>query len=324
MKQVPFGRTGAMVSELCLGTMMFGDRCDEKSSEAIVGAALDAGITFFDTAPMYCKGKTEEILGRILKGRREGVFLATKVHEGVDYASITRSIDASLRRLQTDRVDLYIIHWPQMGMQPRETMRALNDVVRAGKTRFIGCSNYSAWLLAYSNAVARAAGWAEFAGNQVPYNLIERGIEVEILPQAVAENIAITIYRPLAMGLLSGKYRPGEPIPADARGAADPRPGRWLEKYGAGVQFLLAEAKRRNVSPAALAVAWARTAAGICCPIVGASRMEHIAKSVECLRLELSPEERGALAAAFDAGVREEAGGRFPELRREYLVAPGN
>lgn len=319
MKQVPFGKTGAMVSEMCLGTMMFGDRCDENQSNCIVSAALDQGVTFIDTASSYCKGQTEEILGRILKGRRQRVFLATKVHEGLDYASVTGSINKSLKRLQTDCVDLYIIHWPQKGMQAAEIMRALNDVVRSGKTRFIGCSNYPAWLFAHSNAIARANGWPEFTSNQVPYNPIERGIEVEILPQAVAEMIAITVYRPLAMGLLSGKYQPGKPLPNDARGINDERLARWLEQYNSGISFLLNFAEAKNVSPVAVGIAWVRSCAAVCYPIVGTSRISQLEEIIKSFDFVLSPEERGKISNAFGAEVKEEAGGKFPELRREFL-----
>lgn len=322
MKQVPFGKTGAMVSEMCLGTMMFGDRCDENQANCIVAAALDKGITFIDTAPMYCKGRTEEILGRLLKGRRQGVFLATKVHEGLDYGSITNSINASLKRLQTDFVDLYIIHWPAKGMQPAEVMRALNDVVRSGKARFIGCSNYPAWLFAHSNAMARTNGWPEFASNQVPYNPIERGIEVEILPQAAAENIAITVYRPLAMGLLAGKYRPGKPLPDDARGRNDARLARWLEQYSSGISFLLSLAATKKISPVMLAIAWARSSAAACYPIVGTSRISQLEEIIKSFDFVLAPEERAEISNAFGAEVKEEAGGRFPELRREFLLTP--
>ena len=319
MKQVPFGKTGAIVSEMCLGTMMFGDRCDENQSNCIVSAALDKGVTFIDTASAYCKGQTEEILGRILRGWRQRVFLATKVHEGLDYASITASINKSLKRLQTDFVDLYIIHWPQEGMQPAEIMRALNDVVRSGKTRFIGCSNYPAWLFAYSNAIARANGWPEFTSNQVPYNPIERGIEVEILPQAVAENIAITVYRPLAMGLLSGKYRPGGPIPSDARGTSDERLVHWLEKYGSGVSFFLNFAEIKKIPPVSLGIAWVRSSAAACYPIVGISRISQLGEIIKSFDFVLSPEERSKISNAFGAEVKEEAGGKFPGLRREFL-----
>ncbi len=201
MDYIEFGATGEQVSEMCLGTMMFGSRCDEAEADRILGAAMDSGVNFIDTAAMYADGLTEEILGRIMGSRRDGLFLATKVHKGVDAASLLTSIDESLARLKTDYVDLYLLHWPVPGMRPEEIMRALSEVVAAGKARFVGCCNFPAWLVAHCNGIAAANGWPKLVNNQVAYNIIERGIEVEILPQAVAEHIAITAYRPSSHGL---------------------------------------------------------------------------------------------------------------------------
>ena len=255
MKTVKLGSTGEIVSEMCLGTIMFGDRCDEAQSDRILAAAIDRGVNFVDTAAMYVGGHTEEILGRILKGRRDKLFLVTKVHKGVDGKSIRESIDESLERLQTDYVDLYLIHWPEPGMRPVEIMQALNAVVEQGKARYVGCCNYPAWLYAHSNAIAERNGWATLVGNQIPYNLLERGAEVEVLPQATAQGIAITTYRPLVMGLLAGKYVPGQPLPADARGQTDPRLPAWLDKYGQGIRTLLDFAETRGLHPAQVATA---------------------------------------------------------------------
>ena len=235
MKTVEFGATGVMVSELCLGTMMFADRCDYAASEAIVNAALAHGINFVDTAAMYTAGTCEEFLGRILKGRRDRVFLGTKVAKGIDRASILSGLDESLARLQTDYVDLYMIHWPVQGMNVTEVMAALNETVVSGKARFVGCCNYPAWLVAHSNAIAERNGWAKLVCNQVAYNLIERGVEVEILPQAVAEKIAITAYRPLAIGLLAGKFSTTTPMAAETRGKTDSRVITWLSQHGSSI-----------------------------------------------------------------------------------------
>jgi len=316
MKQVTFGTTGEQVSEMCLGTMMFGERCDEAESDRIVSAALDNGVNFIDTAAMYCDGRTEEMLGRILQGRRDKVFLATKVHKGVDYRSITESIDESLARLRTDHVDLFMIHWPVKGMNPVEIMRALNDVVQAGKTKYVGCCNYPAWLLAHSNAIATADGGPRLVCNQIPYNPIERGVEIEILPQAIAENIAITVYRPLLMGLLAGKYVPGKPLPTDTRSATDERIGDWLERFAGGVRHLLQLAGQKNVTPAQLAIAWVRSCPAVTCPIVGVSRLSQFQDSLKAFQLDLTVEERDDISRGFGAEVKEEAGGRFPGLRR--------
>jgi len=323
MNRVPFGRAGVEVSEMCLGTMMFGVRCDEAEADRIVSAALDEGVDFLDTAAMYGEGATEEVLGRILRGRRDRVFLGTKVHKGLDHASITGSIEESLRRLRTDHVDLYMVHWPVKGMRPEEVMRALDDVVRAGKARFVGCCNYPAWLLAHSNAIARRNGWAELVCNQVPYNPVERGVEVEVLPQAVAENVAITAYRPLLMGVLAGRYRPGEPFPQDARGRVDERVPRWLERFAGGVKFLFDLAREKGATPAQVAIAWLRACPAVTCPIVGVSRLSQLEDCLKGFDLSLTEEERQALTDAFGAEVKEESGGRYPDLRRELHLLGG-
>jgi aryl-alcohol dehydrogenase-like predicted oxidoreductase len=316
MRQVTLGTTGAPVSEMCLGTMMFGDRCDAAEADRILSAALDQGVNFLDTAAMYGAGRTEEILGQIMGARRTEIFLATKVHKGVDGASIRESIDESLARLRTDYVDLYLIHWPQAGMNPAEIMAALNDVVTQGKARFVGCCNYPAWLLAYSNAIADREGWPRLVCNQVPYNLIERGIEVEILPQAAAEQIAITVYRPLLIGLLAGKYRPGAPLPADSRGQSDERIAHWLAKYEDGFRAFNRMAADLGLHPAQLAIAWVRHAPGTPFPIVGVSALAQLQASIDAFEVDLTADQIQALSAMFDTEVKEETGGRFPGLRR--------
>ena len=171
---------------------------------------------------MYCAGLTEEIIGRWLKDRRrQDVFLATKVHKGIDAPSILSSIDESLARLQTDYGPLPD-SLARRGMRPGEIMEALARVVEQGKARFVGCCNYPAWLLAHSNAIASENGWPRLVCNQIPYNLIERAPRWRSRPQAYTEGIAITTYRPLVLGLFTGKYRPGQPIPARSRADDDP------------------------------------------------------------------------------------------------------
>lgn len=318
MRAVPFGRTGAHVSEMCLGTMMFGDRCEEAESHRILSAAVEQGVTFIDTAAMYCAGLTEEIIGRWLKDRRrDEVFLATKVHKGIDAQDILSSIDESLARLQTDYVDLYLIHWPVEGMQPRAIMEALAQVVEQGKARFVGCCNYPAWLLAHSNAIASENGWPRLVCNQVPYNLIERGVEVEILPQAHTEGIAITTYRPLVLGLFTGKYRPGQPFPAGSRADDDPRIEQWLNRFAGAFTQFFALAAARQIHPAQLAVAWLRGIPAVTSPIVGVSSFNQLQTSIDAFEVELSADDMSQIAGMFAAAeVQEIGGGRFPELRR--------
>jgi len=322
MNNVRFASGDVDVSEMCLGTMMFGDRCDEAESARIVDSAVSRGVTFIDTASMYCDGVTEEILGRILNGKRNDLFLGTKVKGRIDADWVRKSLDESLSRLQTDYVDLYMIHWPHENMQIEPMMQALNDAVLAGKTRFIGCCNFPAWLLAHCNAVAQRNGWAQLACNQIPYNLIERGAEVEVIPQAAAEDIAITTYRSLSLGLLAGKYQPGEPLPTDSRGQTDERIAAWLERFGDGIGQFNQFAADHDLHPAQLAVAWVRHSPGVAAPIVGVSSERQLLASIDAFEVDLSANDYATITAMFDTAVKEESGGNFPSLRRALnLVA---
>ncbi len=322
MKIVDFGNTKERLSEMCLGTMMFGDRCSEVEANRITEMAIDAGVNFIDTAAMYCDGLTEEILGSIFKkmGGRDKLFIATKVHIGVDRESILQSIDESLARLKMDYVDLYMIHWPKKGMNPEEIMEALAKVVESGKTRFIGCCNYPAWLLARHNTIARCNGWPALICNQVPYNLIERGPELEVLPQAVAENIAITCYRVLVLGLLTGKYKPGAPIPEDSRGESDERIGIWLNQYADGIMKLLTFAQELNVTPSALAISWIRYSPAVANQIIGVSSESQLQASLKAFEFDLTAEQYAKITNFFDTEVKEESGGAYKGLRRELRL----
>lgn len=308
MKMIPFANTQEQVSQMCLGTMMFGGKCDEAEAGRIMRAALDGGVNFFDTASMYAEGRTEEIMGRQLKGLRDRVFLATKVNvpEGPEYpAQIGPSLDASLKRLQTDRVDLYIIHWARVNMDPAAMIAQLDKVVRAGKARYVGCSNFPAWLLAHFNRIAIESGGPRLVSNQIPYNLIERGAEVEVLPQAKAEKIAINCYRPLVGGALSGKYRPGVEPPADSRAVTDARIPNWVKDNAAGLAELTKIAKARGVAESQVAIAWLKDRPGVSCPIVGVSKLEQLTSGIGAFGVTLDEAEVTSLAAAFDTDVKE-------------------
>jgi len=318
MKYVEFGRTGEKVSEMCLGTMMFGQRCDEAEADRILGAAMDHGVNSIDTAPMYGDGLTEEILGRIIRGRRDRLFIGTKVHKGIDAQSILESIDESLARMRIDTADLYMIHWPIEGMRPNEIMEALNQVVTQGKARFVGCCNYPAWLLAHSNAIAERNGWAPLVCNQIAYNLIERGVEIEILPQAVADKIAITVYRPLVSGILAGKYRAGQSPPTDSRAPSNARILTWLAQHGESMERFNQYAAERGVHPAQLAIAWVRHSPAITSPIVGASSLSQIEASIGAFELDLSDAEYERITLMFDTEIKEEGLQRFPGKRFNF------
>jgi aryl-alcohol dehydrogenase-like predicted oxidoreductase len=332
MKYVELGRTGEKVSQLCLGTMMFGTRCDEAEADRILGTAIDQGVNFIDTAAMYGDGRTEEVLGRITQGRRDKLFIATKVHKGIDARSIRESLDESLARLRADFVDLYMIHWPVAGMQVEEVMPALDWVVRQGKARYVGGCNYPAWLVAHSNAIAQRSGGAPLVCNQVAYNLIERGVEVEILPQALADGLAITAYRPLAIGLLAGKYHAGRPLPTDSRGQTDPRVITWLSQHGESVDRFNQFAAQRGVHPAQLAVAWVRYSPAVTSPIVGVTSLPQLETAMAAFELDLAASEYEEITRMFDTEVKEEGLQRFPGLNYNFprlrraldLIARGN
>ena len=208
-------------------------------------------------------------------------------------------------------------------MNPAEMMAALNDVVVQGKARFVGCCNFPAWLVAHANAIADREGWAKLVCNQVPYNLIERGIEVEILPQAAAERIAIPVYRPLLIGLLAGKYRPGEPLPADLRGQSDERIGRWLNQYSAGFRAFNQLAADLGLHPVQLAIAWVRFTSEAIFPIVGVSALRQLQPTLDAFAIDLTEDQYQAITGMFDTEVKEETGGRFPALRRIVGLTDG-
>ena len=225
MELRPLGRTGVQVSSLCLGCMMFGRRTEPEESYAIIDRALDAGINFLDTANVYALGRSEEITGEALKrnGQRQNIVLATKVHGQMDAEDpnargnsrrhIIEQCEASLRRLQTDYIDLYQLHRPQPDIPIDETLRALDDLIRDGKVRYIGTSNFGGWELVESLWVAKELGLNRVVCEQPAYNLLDRRVESELLPAARTFGIAVIPWGPLGGGLLSGRYQRGEPLP---------------------------------------------------------------------------------------------------------------
>jgi 1-deoxyxylulose-5-phosphate synthase len=318
MKSIAFLDPSQKVSRICLGTMTFGDTCDLAASTSIVEAAINAGINFFDTAPMYSNGTAEEYLGRALAGKRSGAIVATKVHAGLDEATIVSSLEASLGRLRTDYVDLLLIHWPVVGMNLEEMMSGLEKAVRSGKARFVGCCNFPAWLLASSNAAAAEHGWPALRCHQVAYNLFERGVEVEVLPQAATEEILITAYRPLAVGLLSGAFAPGTPLSKGKRGSTDPRVITWLSGHGRSIERFLDLCRSRNAAPAAVALAWVTSNPAVSCAIAGASSPGQVKEAAASVELAMDEAARHEVTELFDTEVQEEGLQRFPGLKYNY------
>ncbi len=318
MDYVRLGNTGLKVSRLCLGTMTYGTPewrewvLDEAQSRPFIRAALDAGINFFDTADMYSRGVSEEVVGRALKDfvRREEVVLATKVYNpmgdtpnerGLSRKHIMHAIDDSLRRLQTDYVDLYQIHRFDYDTPIEETLEALHDVVKAGKARYIGASSMFAWQFAKMLHIAERHGWTRFATMQNIYNLIYREEEREMLPLCRDEGVGVIPWSPLARGFLAGN-RPrgseGETVRARTDDVAD-----WLQ-IGQPADYEVLERVRevadgRGVAPAQVALAWVLSQPGVTAPIVGASKLAHLHQAVDALSIELSGEELDCLAAPY-------------------------
>jgi aryl-alcohol dehydrogenase (NADP+) len=310
MKHIRFGRTGLQVSRLCLGTMTFGLQCDEKTSHAIMDAAVEGGITFFDTADVYplggslaTVGRTEEIIGRWLRGKRDQVVLATKCggkvgpapwQQGTSRKHVLAAIDASLTRLGTDHVDLYQVHHFDAGTPVDETMDALDAVVKSGKARYVGVSNYHAYRVARALGRSEALGLTRPVSVQPRYNLVFRQIERELLLLCAEEGLAVIPYNPLAGGLLTGKHTRTAPPAAGSRftlGTAGPMYVQryWQEREFATVNALVQLAADHGVAPATLAVAWVLAHPAITAPLVGASKPEQLAASIAAVDLTLDP-----------------------------------
>lgn len=309
MQHVRFGRTGLQVSRLCLGTMTFGLQCDEKTSFAILDAAAAAGITFLDTADAYPlgdklenMGRTEEILGRWLKGRREKFILATKCsgkvgaapwQQGTSRKHVMHAIDASLKRLGTDYVDLYQVHHFDANTSVDETVEAFDAVVKAGKARYVGVSNYHAYRVARALGRSEALGLAKLVSVQPRYNLLFRQIERELLPFCAEEGLAVIPYNPLAGGLLTGKHQRGAP-PAGTRFTLGTAAKTYTERYWQDREFATVGrftelARQSGVEPATLAVAWVLANPAITSPLIGASRPEQLGASIAAVEYRLDP-----------------------------------
>ncbi len=322
MKYPTLGRTGLKVSELCLGTMTFGENfygiavVDQANANQMVSKAMEAGVNFFDTADVYSYGQSEIVLGGAIKASssaRNSVVIATKVRSPMSEAAtlgtgdvnnvgltrkhILASIEESLRRLGMDYVDLFQVHgWDQVTPM-EETLRALEDIVRQGKVRYIGCSNWSARHLMKALYLARARGWAEFVSLQAYYSLVGRDLEHELLPLCDEEDLGLLTWSPLSGGFLSGKYQRDNTKPEGARRSGFEFPPIDETRGFDAVEALQAIAKQKRTSVAQVALAWLLAQPAVTSVIIGANKMSQLEDNLNAAELELSPEELAQLSA---------------------------
>jgi len=313
MKYRNLGRTGLKVSELCLGTMQFGWTTDEENAFAIMDAFLEAGGNFLDTADVYSNwavgnpgGVAETMIGKWLRqrGNRQQIVLATKVRgrmwegpngEGLSRAHIMKAIDDSLRRLDTDYIDLYQTHWFDPDTPIEETLRALDDLVHQGKVRYLGCSNYPAWRLCLALCTSDRVGLARYDSLQPHYNLVHRAeFERELLPLCQDQRLGVIPYSPLAGGFLTGKYRKEAPVPKSARAQG------IVDRYLSDKNFTLLErletlGKKRGKTILQMALGWLLTNPVVTSPIIGANTVEQLREIRGAVGLRLSQEEKATL-----------------------------
>lgn len=309
MEMRRLGSSGLQVSALGFGTMTFGGKDNFSAvgttqvdeARRLVDLCLEAGVNLFDTADVYSQGASEEVLGQALEGRRDDVILATKVHGrmgdgpndvGQSRHHIMRGCEASLKRLRTDYIDLYQVH----GFDPltplEETLRALDDLVRAGKVRYVGCSNYSAWHLMKALGISECAGLERYVSQQVYYSLVARELEYELVPLALDQGIGGIIWSPLSGGFLSGKYRRGQAGPEDTRRPMRGDPGTIDEVKGFDVIDILEEiSQAHDASIAQAALNWLLRKPGVTSVLVGARREEQLVDNLKAATWEMSVEE---------------------------------
>jgi aryl-alcohol dehydrogenase-like predicted oxidoreductase len=297
MRHRPLGRTGVQVSALGLGTNQFGRVVDEGGAKAIIDRAQELGVNFIDTAESYGGGASEELLGKALAGRRDAFIVATKTGAGSDPGRLTRHriaqrLDASLRRLATDHVDLYYLHFPDAATPLEESLRALEDASRAGEIRYAAISNHASWQVAEAVGIAARHGWSAVAASQMEYSLLERGVEREMVPACTHLGVSLVPYFPLAGGFLTGKYEPGVAPPPNTRfGRAQQRP-RYLtdenfEKLARWKSF----AAERGHDVGELAIAWLLAHPVVCSVISGATSPDQLASNAKAVDWELGSEE---------------------------------
>jgi aryl-alcohol dehydrogenase-like predicted oxidoreductase len=304
MKYKALGRTGVQVSQLCFGCMSFGGDADEAAAAGMFKAVRDLGVNFFDTANNYSNGKSEEILGRLMRGSREDLVVATKVFnplskdvnaKGSSRRNVRSQLDACLKRLQTDHVEILYLHMRDPLTPLEETLRALEDAVRAGKVLYPALSNHSAWETQAALGAQAANGWARIEAIQPMYSLVKRQAEVEILPMAQANEVSVFPYSPAGGGLLSGKYAEGaKGRIADNKMYASRYSEPWMHEVA---EKFAAFCRNYGWHPMSVAVAWVAAHPGVTAPIIGARSLQQLQASLDSLKIEMTPALWAEIAA---------------------------
>ncbi|MCZ6553773.1 MAG: aldo/keto reductase [SAR324 cluster bacterium] len=307
MNYKPFGSTGVQVSELCFGTMLFGGDCDEEMSAAIFHRCREAGINFFDCADVYVKGRAEEVLGRLIADCRDEVVITSKAvgrtgaepnARGASRRHLMRAVERSLKRLGTDRIDVYFLHHFDSATPIEEMLRALDDLVTQGKILYPAASNWAAWQTAKALGLSARESWAPFACIQPMYSLVKRQAEVEVLPMALAEGLAVIPYSPTAGGLLSGKYAAGRRPEQGRHLSNEMYQRRYREPWMfEAAERLAALAAERGVHPVSLAVAWVSHHPAVTAPIVSARTLEQLEPALSSVDIGMTPELYAELSA---------------------------
>lgn len=318
------GNAGVKVSPICLGTMMFGGATGEEESIRIIHAALERGVNFFDTANMYNAGESEKVVGRAVAGRRDDVVLATKGRQpmgqgpnqsGASRLHLMRELDASLKRLNTDFVDIYYVHTPDYETPIEETLRALDDMVRSGRVHYLGCSNFRAWRLCEALWTSDKLNLSRFACVQPLYNIVNRDIEVELLPLCGEHGVGVVSYSPLARGILTGKYKPKESFPEGSRAARDDPRMKQAELRDESLEIsqrIVAHCREKGVAPSRFALAWCLANRTVTSVILGPRTMEQFEDNLGCLDVEVTPEDEAFVDALVPPGEHSGHGFQDP------------
>jgi aryl-alcohol dehydrogenase-like predicted oxidoreductase len=315
MEYRPLGRTGVMVSSLCLGAMNFGGVTNTEDSIAIIDCALDAGINFIDTANVYNAGESEKVVGQALRanGQRDNIVLATKVYgeagkglneRGASRYHILKACEDSLRRLQTDHIDLYQLHRPSANIPQDETLRAFDDLVRSGKVRYIGASTHPAWKVMEALSISEKEHLVRYVSEQPPYNLLDRRIENELVPLCQQYGLAILPWSPLAGGILAARYNAKDSLPDGSRAA---RSGDTFRDRITGTALDVAHqvgeiARDQGLTTAQLALLWCKDQPGVTAPIIGPRTMGHFEAALGIADKSLDADTRAALDALVHPG----------------------